>query len=601
VPVHPKEHFVTEALIRALRFIRPHLAWACLGVISVLASTAADLWSPQLLRHLIDVGIAQGRTDVIARSALLLIAAASAGAIASFVQGYSSARASHGAAFDMRNTVFDKLQSLGFAYHDRAQSGQLITRVTSDVDQVRDFVGGGLVQAVSAVMLLIGAVVFLIRLDVRLAGVALMVLPITVAVLLLFVRRLGPMFKETQTRLATLNTVLQENIAGARVVRAFAREPYETRRYDAANLHLLEQGLAVRRVVADAFPLLFSIGTIGVGIVTCFGAVQIVRGQLSVGELVAFSSYLFLLLQPLFILGFGAQQIAKAAASAERLFEIIDADEEIAEQPGAIALRCTEGLIEFRGVYLRYPGATSETLRGVDLRIEPRSTVAIVGATGSGKSSLVNLVPRFYDPTAGVVCIDGHDVRTLTLESVRGSVGFVMQDTTLFSGTVRDNIAYGRPDATDHDVVAAARSAQAYEFIQDLPEGLDTRIGERGVKLSGGQRQRIAIARALLVDPRVLIMDDSTSSVDSRTEAAIRERLDDLMHDRTTLIVAQRLETARRADRVVLMDQGRVVDVGTHSELLARSCLYAEIAESQLLLRPDTDGRTIRPDDGGER
>jgi len=552
----------------------------------VLASTAADLVSPQLLRRLIDVGITQDRPDVILNSSLTLVAVAAAGGIASFLQGYFSARASHGAAFDMRNSIFDKLQRLSFAYHDRARTGQLITRVTSDVDLVRDFVGGGLVQAVSAVLLLVGAVAFLFRLDPRLSVVALLVLPATVAVLFFFVRRLGPMFREFQVRLAALNTVLQENVAGVRVVRAFAREPYETERYDLANRALLEQGLQVRRIVANAFPLLFSVGTIGVGIVTWAGSVQIVRGTLTVGSLVAFTSYLFLLLQPLFVLGFGAQAIARASASAERLFEVLDAPQDVAEKEGATSLPRLEGRVEFRDVHLRYPGSTSETLAGVNLVVDPHTTVAVVGATGSGKTTLVNLVPRFYDPTAGAVLVDGTDVREVTLASLRGQIGFVMQDSVLFSGTVRENIAYGLPDATDDEVERAARAAQAHEFISGLPDGYLTRVGERGVKLSGGQKQRIAIARALLIDPRILVMDDSTSSVDSRTEAAIRRQLDALMAGRTTFIVAQRLATARKADLVVVLDKGVVADVGTHDELLERSCLYAEIAASQLIGEP---------------
>jgi len=574
---------VSSALIRALRFVRAYWMWAVLGVAAVLASTAADLASPQLLRQLIDVGISDNRPDVILRSSLLLVAMAVAGGFASFLQGYFSARASHGAAFDMRNSIFDKLQRLSFAYHDRAQTGQLITRVTSDVDLVREFVGGGLVQAVSAVLLLVGAVVLLVRLDPRLSIVAFLVIPITVGVLLLFVRKLGPMFRQFQMRLADLNTVLQENVAGVRVVRAFAREPYEIERYDRANRALLDQGLGVRRVVSNAFPLLFSIGTIGVGIVTWAGGVQIVRGTLTVGELVAFTSYLFLLLQPLFVLGFGAQQIARSSASAERLFEILDAPEDVAEKPDAISLDRLTGRVEFRGVHLRYPGAPTETLAGVDIAIDPDTTVAVVGATGSGKTTLVNLVPRFYDVTEGAVLVDGHDVRDVTLASLRGQIGFVMQDSVLFSGSVRENIAYGRPDCGEDEVEAAARAAQAHEFITQLPDGYDTLVGERGVKLSGGQRQRIAIARALLIDPRILVMDDSTSSVDSQTEAAIRERLDSLMEGRTSFIVAQRLSTARKADVVLVLDNGRLADSGTHAELLERSCLYAEIAASQLV------------------
>ncbi len=574
---------MSAALIRALRFVRTYSGWAALGVVAVLGATAADLAGPQVIRHLIDAGVTGGRTSVILPDALSLLGIAAAGGLASFLQGYFSARASHGAAFDMRNAIFDKLQRLSFAYHDRAQTGQLITRVTSDVDMVRDFVGGGLVQTVSALILLVGTVLFLFSLDTALALVAMLVLPATIIVLLLFVRRLGPMFREFQTRLAALNTVLQENVAGARVVRAFVREAYEVERYDVANSALLAQGLQVRRVVANAFPLLFSVGTIGVGIVTWAGAAGIVEGRLTVGELVAFTGYLFLLLQPLFILGFGAQQIARASASAERLFEVLDAPEDVSERPDAKTLTSIEGRIEFRDVHLRYPGAEHETLAGVDLVIAPGTIVAIVGATGSGKTSLVSLVPRFYDPSAGQVLVDGVDVRDVTLASLRQAIGFVMQDSILFSGSVRDNIAYGQPEATDAEVESAARAAQAHEFVMALPDGYATLVGERGVRLSGGQRQRIAIARALLVDPAILIMDDSTSSVDSTTEAAIRAQLDTLLSGRTALIVAQRLTTAKRADLVVLIDHGRIVDTGTHSELMERSCLYAEIASSQLV------------------
>jgi len=593
---------MSSALIRALKFVRAYRWYAALGVLSVLASAAADLASPQLLRRIIDEGITKADNRVIFTGAAMLVGVAVLGGIASFLQGYFSATASHGSAYQMRNTIFDKLQRLSFAYHDRAQTGQLITRVTSDVDQVRAFVGGGLVQGVSALVMIVGAVVLLVRMNLSLALLALTVVPATVFVLYFFVGRLGPMFRGRQQKLAALNTVLQENVAGARVVRAFAREEHEIARYTTANRALLEQGLVVRRTVANAFPLMFSIGTIGVGLVTWAGAVQIVRGTLTVGELVAFSSYIFLLLGPLVTIGFGAQQIAQASASAERLFEVLDAPEDVAEKPGALELPRLEGRVEFRDVHLRYPGSDHETLCGVSFVVEADTTVAVVGATGSGKTSAVNLVPRFYDVSQGAVLVDGVDVRDATLSSLRGQVGFVMQDSMLFSGTVRDNIAYGRPDATDDSVQAAALAAQADGFIRALPAGYDTRVGERGVKLSGGQRQRIAIARALLIDPRILVMDDSTSSVDSATEAAIRARLEGLMRGRTTFIIAQRLATARRADVVLVMDGGRLVDSGTHDELLERSCLYAEIAASQLvnaeIAVPPHDADA--PVDGGE-
>ena len=594
---------MSTALVRSLRFVRAYRGVATAAVLAVLASSAADLVGPQLLRALIDRGIAGGDTQVIMRSALGLVAVAITGGVASFLQGYWSAKVSHGVAFDLRDTIFDKLQKLSFSYHDRAQTGQLITRVTSDVDLVREFVGGGLVHAVSALLLLVGAVVLLLAMNWQLAMVAFAVIPVTIAVLLVFVRRLGPMFRAFQFKLSALNTVLQENVAGVRVVRAFAREPFETERYDRANRALLEQGLEVRRTVANAFPLLFSIGSIGVGFVTWAGAAQIIRGELTVGELVAFTSYLFLLLQPLFMIGFGAQQIARSGASAERLFEILDADIHVEDLPGATDVEALVGRVEFRDVTLRYPGDTADTLAGVSFAIEPDTTVAIVGATGSGKTSIVNLIPRFYDPDAGSVLIDNRDVREYTLASLRRAVGIVMQDSVLFSGSVQENIAYGRPDATHAQIVAAATAAQAHGFIERLPEGYETRVGERGVRLSGGQRQRIAIARALLVDPRILIMDDSMSSVDTRTESALHATLERLMRGRTTFIVAQRLSTVRSADTILVVDDGRIADSGTHDELMERSCLYAEIAASQFIDDPAPPGSPVTGDtavDGSE-
>jgi len=589
-------------LLRALRFMRRYVLVAVLAVLAVLAASAAELVAPQLLRRIIDVGITQSDTGAIVSGSLGLIGIAIVGGIATFLQGFLSAKASHGAAYDMRNAIFEKLQALSFSYHDRAQTGQLITRVTSDVDLVRDFVGGGLVQAVSAVILLVGAIALLLTINWQLALVAFISIPATVFVLVKFVGKLGPTYRTFQQRLAALNSVLQENIAGVRVVKAFAREPFEAERYRAADELLLDQGLSVRATVANAFPLLFSVGTLGVALVTWVGAVQVVHGDLTVGELVAFTSYLMVLLQPLFIIGFGAQSIARAGASAQRLFEILDAANDVAEKPGAAPLPPIDGRVEFRDVTMRYPGSTTDTLSEVSFVIEPGTSVALVGATGSGKSSVVNLIPRFYDVAAGEVLIDDTDVREVTLDSLRSRIGVVMQDSVLFSGTVAENIAYGKPDATREEIEAAARAAEAHDFITKLEHGYETRVGERGVKLSGGQKQRVAIARAILIDPRILIMDDSTSSVDAETEAALRLRLDELMHGRTTFIVAQRLSTVRKADTILLIDDGRLVARGTHAQLLAENCLYAEIAASQLVGGEHIEGpdHCDLPDAGGD-
>jgi len=572
---------MTADLIRALRFVRRYLPFALGAILAVLAASAADLVAPQLLRRIIDVGITQSRSDVILTSSLMLVGIAVLGGIATFLKSFLSAKASHGAAFDMRNEIFDKLQNLSFSYHDRAQTGQLITRVTSDVDLVRDFVGGGLVQAISAAIMLVGAVVLLVLMNWRLALVALLSIPATVLVLVRFVGNLGPTFRAFQQRLAALNSVLQENIAGVRVVKVFTREAFEAQRYRAADELLLEQGFIVRRTVANAFPLMFSVGTLGVALVTWVGAAQVVHGQLTVGELVAFTSYLGLLLSPLYVSGFGAQSIARAGASAQRLFEVLDAPIEVAQLPDAKPLPRIEGSVEFTHVTMRYPGADSDTLHDVSFAVSPGTSVAIVGATGSGKTSIVNLVPRFYDATGGVVSIDGHDVRKVTLGSLRSQVGVVMQDSVLFSGTIADNIAYGMPSATPEQVRAAAVAAEAHEFITRLPDGYQTRVGERGIKLSGGQRQRVAIARAVLIDPRILIMDDSTSSLGATTDAPLRQQLDRLMPGRTTFIVAQRLSTVRKADTILLIDDGRLMAQGTHEELIANDCLYAEIVASQ--------------------
>ena len=583
-----------EAVCRALLYLRSYKGEALGAFLALLLASAASLATPQLIAYAIDDGIAQRVLSSILLAVGGLAAAALLRGVFTFLQGYLAERASQGVAYDLRNDLFARIERLGFAYYDRVETGQLVTRLTSDVEQIRTFTGSGAVQMAAAVVMLVGTTTLLIAIDWRLALTALAVVPAIFVLLLRFVRRIGPLFRGVQQTLGRLNSVLQEDLAGVRVIRTFAREDYESARYGSVNGELLDKNLETVRTFSNNFPFVFLLANVGTLIIVLFGGLQVMGGRLSIGELVAFNTYLGFLLFPIFTIGFLAAGISRAGASSLRVFEVLDAPLEIEDSPGATPLPPISCRDEFDGVHFRYPGDEREILRGISFSAEPGQTVAILGTTGSGKSTLVNLIPRFYDVTEGAVLIDGHDVRDVTLASLRSQIGVVMQSSLLFSGSVRDNIAYGRPGATQAEIEAAARAAQAHEFISALPEGYDTVIGERGVGLSGGQRQRIAIARALLIDPKLLILDDSTSAVDAETEAAIQESLDRLMRDsrRTVFVIAQRISTVRDADLILVLDDGEVAATGTHEELLRESELYNEILGSQALAEPSFDRRT---------
>jgi ATP-binding cassette, subfamily B, multidrug efflux pump len=592
-----------RAVRRALMYLRSYKGEAFAAFASLILASAASLTAPQLIRIAIDEGIAPRELNVILLAVGGLAAAALLRGLFTFLQGYLAERASQGVAFDLRNELFAKIERLGFGYYDRVETGQLVTRLTSDVEQIRTFAGTGVVQMAAAVVMLIGTTILLILLDWQLALLALSVVPVIFVLLLRFVRRIGPLFREVQQTLGRLNSVLQEDLAGIRVIRTFAREDYEVARYRSVNDELLSKNLQTVRTFANNFPFVFLLANVGTLIIVLFGGLQVISGRLTIGELVAFNTYLGFLLFPIFTIGFLAAGISRAGASSLRVFEVLDAPLEVEEAPDAVPLPPIRCRVEFDGVRFRYPGDEREILRGISFSAEPGQTVAILGTTGSGKSTLVNLIPRFYDVTGGSLRLDGFDVRDVTLASLRSQIGIVMQSPLLFSGPVRDNIAYGKPDATQEEIEAAALAAQADEFIRALPEGYDTVIGERGVGLSGGQRQRIAIARALLIDPRLLILDDSTSAVDAETEAAIQESLDRLMREghRTVFVIAQRISTVRDADLILVLDGGGIAAIGTHDELLLTSELYNEILGSQVLSEPVAAGETPRelpPGDG---
>ena len=498
-----------------------------------------------------------------------------------FLQGFWSEVASQGVAYDLRNSIFEKLQKLSFSYHDRSQTGKLMTRMTSDVEMVRHFVGRGALLLASAILMLLGTLAVMFWMNWKLALIVFAIVPVILVFFSIFVRRIMPVSMRVQKKLGALNTILQENLAGMRVVKAFAREDYETARYLDQNEELLDENVNLVKLFSSIFPLIFFVANLGMVAVVWFGGLEVIGLRLTLGELVAFTGYLGFMLVPIFQMGMIGAMLSRAEASAQRLFEVIDARSEVEDKPDATPLPDLEGRVTFDQVGFRYVGGSEDVINDVSFTAEPGQTIAILGQTGAGKSSIINLIPRFYDVTDGAVLIDDHDVRDIQLDSLRKQVGIVLQETTLFSGTIRENIAYGRPDASDAQVIHAARAAQAHEFIAELPDGYDTQVGERGVGLSGGQKQRVAIARALLVNPRILILDDSTSSVDAETEYKIQQALEILMEGRTSFVIAQRISTVRNADQILLLGDGHLAAQGTHEELMQSSELYVEILETQ--------------------
>jgi ATP-binding cassette, subfamily B, multidrug efflux pump len=556
---------------------------------ALVLATLAQLAVPQLVQNMIDA-VTQGAVAdqatgeaLLINAALLIVLFAVIRGIFSFVQAFMAEKTSHGLAFDLRNEIFSKVQRLSFSYYDQNQTGQLMIRATDDVERVRMFIAQGLVLAAQAFLLLIGALAILAITNWQLTLVVVPLLPVALALFMLFGRISQPLFVAVQIKLSALNTVLQENLAGIKVVRAFAREPYERQRFDHSALALMEEQLRVSRVFSFLFPVIFLVAQLGQAAVLYFGGRQILGGTLNLGEYQKFSLYLVYVFFPLGQLGFIISLMSQASASANRIFEILDAKSDITDKPGAITLPPIAGQVEFKNVTFRYFGSGNAVLDDVSFSAAPGQTIALLGATGSGKSTIINLIPRFYDASAGAVLIDGHDLRDVTLDSLRSQIGIVLQETNLFSGTIRDNIAFGRSDATLEQVRSAAQAASAHDFITGFPQGYDTLVGERGTTLSGGQKQRIAIARALLLNPRLLILDDSTSSVDLQTEYHIQKALDNLMHGRTSFVIAQRISTVLNADQILVLDKGQIAARGTHEELLESSPIYAEIYHSQLI------------------
>ena len=603
-----------KGLGRAIGYLNHYRKTAIVAVVALVISLGAQLMVPQMIQNILDAVVAgttaqqmsalapaeqaaalqsagidpnefSGRTPevVLLWSVGLILIFAVARGVFSFTQTFLGQKLSQDVAFDFRNALFAKIQRLSFSYHDRNRTGQLMIRATDDVEKLQIFLGQGLLMALQALILLVGALVLLFLTNVRLTLVVLPILPIALVLFMIFGRVSQPLFIVVQQKLSALNNILQENLAGIKVVKAFAREKEEQARFNASSDDFMEQQITVARIFSFLFPVIFLVANLGQALVLYFGGRQILNGTLTIGEWQKFSLYLVFVFFPIGQLGFIISQMSQASASADRIFEILDTENEVVDKPEAQVLPNVQGQVEFSGVTFRYFSSSEAVLADINLVAQPGETVALLGSTGSGKTTIINLIPRFYDVSEGAVRIDGHDVRDVTIESLRRQIGIVLQETNLFTGTIRDNIAYGRPDATDGEVIAAAKAAAAHDFILSFPDGYATAVGERGTTLSGGQKQRIAIARALLLDPHILILDDSTSSVDVTTEALIQQALDRLMEGRTSFVIAQRISTVLSADQIIVLDSGRIVARGTHAELLDSSPVYAEIYRSQLV------------------
>lgn len=571
-----------KQLFRTWRFLARY-KWMAIGAILCLSvSTAINLVLPQMTRQIVDRGIASGLMSVVIGLAVGMVALAGVRAIFTFVQGVLMARTAQGIAYDMRNELYAKIQSLSFSYHDQAQTGQLMTRATSDVDMVQGFMGMGLLSVIGAVLMMGGSLVFLFVTNWQLSLVMLVILPLTFATFSNVAARTHPLFTVVQQRLGKLNTVLQENLVGVRVVKAFVREEYESRRYEVANRDLYDINIRIGKRFSLMMPLVFFLANLSLASVYWIGGGQVIGGQLTLGAMLSFANYMMMAFFPVMNLTFVITMVAQAGASAERIFEVLDTKSEVVDRSDAQPLPSVQGHVAFEDVTFRYFGSSDAVLDHVSLEAKPGQVIALLGATGSGKSTIINLIPRFYDVSEGRVLVDDLNVRDVTLESLRSQIGIVFQETTLFAGTIRENIAFGRPGATMEEIEAAAQAAEARDFIMSFPNGYETMVGERGVTLSGGQKQRVAIARALLMNPHILILDDSTSSVDLETEYRIQKALTRLMEGRTSFVIAQRIATVLNADQILVLDKGKVVARGTHEELIQESEIYADIYNSQL-------------------
>ena len=576
--------------LRILALLRPHWVPTAGSILCLGLATGFSLIVPWLLAWVVDVGIQGGHMNSLLLAAAAILGVSALRGLFAYGQGYLSQAISCLVAYDLRDQVYDRLQSLSFAYHDEAETGQLMSRMTVDIEAVRNFIPMGLIRGLLAIVTFVAVSVILFRLDLYLALVTLTCVPILIFLSYQVARILRPLWQSVQNETGALGTVMQESLSGIRVVKAFAREDFEITKFDNKNQELRDLNLKAMRLSAWNQPLMILVVNIVTVLIVWIGGIAVIGHALSLGTLVAVTTYILLLNTPVRSFGYMVNWWMRGLSSGVRIFNVLDTQSTITDAPDAKVLQNVQGHVRFEHVSFAYSSGP-EVLHDIDIDAKPGQIIALLGATGSGKSTILHLLPRFYDTTDGRVTVDDVDVRDVTQASLRRNIGLVLQDVFLFNATLRDNIAYGVANATEEQIRAAAKIARVDDFAQNLPNGYDTWVGERGVTLSGGQKQRVAIARTLLLDPRILVLDDSTSSVDMETEYLIQQALDAVMHGRTTFVVASRLRTIKNADQILVIERGQIVERGTHETLLANNGPYTRLYDLQLREQEEFEAR----------
>lgn len=567
-------------LWRVYGYLRPywkHMAGAYLSLLGILALSASI---PQFIRWIIDTGIGKNEPQILTWSVLALLGLTLIKGVLNYYQGILSETASQNVAYDLRTEIQKKLTELSFSFHDTSETGELLSRAIQDVERLRFLTGRATLRILDGVLMIIITMVILIVMDYRLGLFVLISMPVLIHRAYYFGSRYRPLSLRIQKQVARLTTAVEQNLRGSRVVKAYAQEPAEIERFEEENQHWFELVRASAKLQAVNVPLMFLLSNIGMVVIILFGGYLVIQQELTFGVLLAFITYMGQLVEPVRRLGIIIPAVAIAGSSAERVFDILDTIPDVQDEVDAQPMSILKGQVRFEQVSFSYGQQT--VLSEINFEAQPGQIVALLGATGSGKSTIISLIPRFYDPTIGRILVDGKDIRQVTLNSLRSQIGIVLQETTLFAASIRENIAFGQSYAGEGDIVAAAKAAQAHEFIIHSPNGYDTYVGERGVTLSGGQKQRIAIARVLLMDPRILILDDATASVDTETEHLIQLAFENLVKGRTTFVIAHRLSTIRNADLILVLEHGRIIARGTHESLLQTSKHYIEIYNRQL-------------------